>query len=112
MFQLFLEEPREEDAECQNRFSSNFAHYYLHEKEMFYDFTIRTKDGGAVPANKAKTELYVLQFSGLGTPFFSVWYVTFFSVLKKECSVLSRSFLEFLVTYETQINVPFFSVLF
>ena len=34
--------------------------------------------------------------SGLGTPFFSVQYVTFFSVLKKEHSILFRSFLEFL----------------
>ena len=50
--------------------------------------------------------------AGLGTPFFSVWYVTFFSVLKKERFVLFRSFLEFLATYETQKNVPFFSILF
>ena len=50
--------------------------------------------------------------AGLGTPFFSVWYVTFFSVLKKERSILFCSFLEFLATYETQKNVPFFSVLF
>ena len=46
--------------------------------------------------------------AGLGTPFFSVWYVTFFSFLKKEHSVLFRSFLEFLATYETQKNVTFF----
>ena len=38
---------------------------------------------------------------GLGTAFFSVRYVTFFSVLKKKRSVLFRSFLEFLATYET-----------
>ena len=50
--------------------------------------------------------------AGLGTAFFSVRYVPFFSVLKKERSVLFRSFLEFLATYETQKNVPFFSVLF
>ena len=31
---------------------------------------------------------------------------------KKERSILFRSFLEFLATYETQKNVPFFSVLF
>ena len=49
--------------------------------------------------------------AGLGTPFFSVRYVTFFSVLKKERSVLFRSFLEFLVTYETQKNVLFRSFL-
>ena len=55
MFQLCLEEPTEEDAESLSRFSSNFAHYYLHKKEMFYDFTIRTRDGEAVPANKATT---------------------------------------------------------
>ena len=47
--------------------------------------------------------------SGLGTLFFSVRCVTFFSVLKKECSVLFHYFLEFLATYETQKNVPFFS---
>ena len=44
-------------------------------------------------------------------PFFSLQYVTFFSVLKKERSVLFRSFLEFLATYETQKNAknaPFF----
>ena len=35
-------------------------------------------------------------------------YVRFFSVLKKERSVLFCSFLEFLATYETQKNVPFF----
>ena len=52
--------------------------------------------------------------AGLGTPFFSVRYVTFFSILKKERSVLFRSFLEFLATYETQKNAknaknaPFF----
>ena len=51
-------------------------------------------------------------FSGLGTAFFSVPYVPFFSVLKKECYILFRSFFEFLATYETQKNVPFFSVLF
>ena len=55
LFQLCLEEPTDEDAESLSRFSSNFAHYYLHKKEMFYDFTIRTRDGEAVPANKATT---------------------------------------------------------
>ena len=35
--------------------------------------------------------------AGLGTPFFSVRYVTFFYVLKRECYVLFRS----LVTYQT-----------
>ena len=50
--------------------------------------------------------------SGWGTPFFSIWYIMFFSILKKEHSVLFRSFLEFLATYETQKNVLFFSVLF
>ena len=50
--------------------------------------------------------------SGMGTPFFSVRYVTFFSVLKKERYNLFRSFLEFLATYETQNNVMFFFVLF
>ena len=45
---------------------------------------------------------------GLGTPFFSVRYVAFFSILKKERSILFHSFLEFLATYETQKNVPFF----
>ena len=59
-----------------------------------------------ISANPVKLE------PGLGTPFFSVQYVTFFSVLKKERSVLFHSFLEFLATYETQKNVPFFSVLF
>ena len=43
--------------------------------------------------------------SGLGTPFFFVRYVTFLSVLKKECSVVFHSFLEFLATYETQKNI-------
>ena len=47
--------------------------------------------------------------SGLGTLFFSVRYITFFSFLKKERSLLFRCFLEFLATYETQKNVPFFS---
>ena len=47
-------------------------------------------------------------FAGLGTPFFSVRYVTFFSVLKKEHSVLFHSFLKFLATNETQKNIPFF----
>ena len=45
---------------------------------------------------------------GLGTPFFSVQYVTFFSVLKKKF----RSFPFFsqvLATNETQKNVPFFA---
>ena len=42
-------------------------------------------------------------------PFFSVRSVTFFSVLKRVCYVLFRSCLEFLATYETQKNVPFFS---
>ena len=41
---------------------------------------------------------------GLGTTFLSVWYVSFFSLLFKERSVLFRSFLEFLATYETQKN--------
>ena len=50
--------------------------------------------------------------AGLGTPFFSVRYVTFFSTLKKERSILFRSFLKLLATYETQKNVPFFSVPF
>ena len=52
------------------------------------------------------------KLSGLSTPFFSVRYVTFFSVRKKERSFLFCSFLEFLATYETQKNVPFFSLLF
>ena len=56
--------------------------------------------------------LHIGMIARLGTPFFSGRYVTFFSVLKKECSVLFRSFLEFLATYETQKNVTFFSVLF
>ena len=38
--------------------------------------------------------------AGLGT--------AFFSVLLKECSILFRSFFEFLATYETQKNVTFF----
>ena len=50
--------------------------------------------------------------AGLGTPFFSILYVTFFSVLKKERSVVFRSFLKFLATYETQKNALFFSILF
>ena len=49
-----------------------------------------------------------LKKAGLGTPFFSVQNVTFFYVLKKECYVLFRSFLEFLATYGTQKNVMFF----
>ena len=50
--------------------------------------------------------------AGLGTPFFSVQNVPFFSIRKRECYVLFGSFLEFLATYETQKNVPSFSVLF
>ena len=50
--------------------------------------------------------------SGLGTPFFSVRYVTLFYVLKKECYFLFRSFLKFFATYGTQKNVTFFSDLF
>ena len=59
---------------------------------------------GLCPKKEKKT--------GLGTPFFSVRYVTSFYVLKKEFYVLFRSFLEFLATYGTQKNVTFFSVLF
>ena len=51
-------------------------------------------------------------YAGLGTPFFSVRYVSFFYVLKKECYVLFCSFLKFVATYGTQKNVTFFSVLF
>ena len=43
-----------------------------------------------------------VQVAGLGTPFFSVRYVTFFYVLKKEHYVLFHSFLKFLATYGTQ----------
>ena len=43
--------------------------------------------------------------SGLGTAFFSVRYVPFFSILFKERSVLFHSFFGFLATYETQKNV-------
>ena len=46
--------------------------------------------------------------AGLGTAFFSIGYVPFFSVLFKERSVLFRSFFKFLATSETQKNVPFF----
>ena len=52
----------------------------------------------------ARIEMKTENDPGLGTPFFSI--------LKKERSVLFRSFLEFLATYETQKNVPFFFVLF
>ena len=48
--------------------------------------------------------------AGLGTPFFSVQNVPFFSVLKRERYILFRSFPKFLATYETQKNVTFFSV--
>ena len=47
---------------------------------------------------------WVRSNTGLGTPFFSVQYVTFFSVQKRERYVLFLSFLEFLATYETQKN--------
>ena len=43
--------------------------------------------------------------AGLGTAFFSGQNVPIFSVQKRECYVLFRSFLEFLATYETQKNV-------
>ena len=43
--------------------------------------------------------------AGLGSSFFSVRYITFFYVLKKELYILFRSFLEFLATYGTQKNV-------
>jgi hypothetical protein len=35
-------------------FRSRFSAYFLQGKEMFYDFTIRTADGGTVIANKGK----------------------------------------------------------
>jgi hypothetical protein len=36
-------------------FSSRFSRYFLAgNKEMFYDFTVRTADGGTVSANKGK----------------------------------------------------------
>jgi hypothetical protein len=38
-------------------FRDNFANYVRRNKDnsnaMFYDFTIRTRDNGAIPANKA-----------------------------------------------------------
>ena len=43
--------------------------------------------------------------AGLSTPLFSVRYVTFFSVLKKERSVLFRSFLEIWRLMSPQKNV-------
>ena len=56
--------------------------------------------------NSLALSVYTLThfITGLGTQFFAVWYVTFFSVLKKERSVLFHSFLEFLAIYETQKN--------
>ena len=79
----------------------------------------KTKD--PLPCHVAKIfELYVLGLLlfdillpgrvGHSVLFRSVRYVLFRS--KKERSVLFRFFLEFLATYETQKNVPFFSVLF
>ena len=62
--------------------------------------------------NNSKILFFSMFYAGLGTPFFSVRYVSFFSILKKECSILFRSFLKFLATYETQKSVLFFSVLF
>ena len=50
--------------------------------------------------------------AGLGTAFFSVQNVPFFSVQKRERYVLFRFFLENLATYATQKNVLYFSVLF
>ena len=50
--------------------------------------------------------------SGLGTAFFSVQNVPFFSVFLKNVPFFSVFFVEFLATYETQKNVLFFSVLF
>ena len=47
---------------------------------------------------------------GLGTAFFSVPNDPFFCILFKECSILFCSFFKFLATYETQKNVPFFSI--
>ena len=51
--------------------------FWSHFREMFNNTEI-------------KFCLYCNIFSGLGTPFFSVRYVTFFSVIKKERSVLFR----------------------
>ena len=49
---------------------------------------------------------------GLGTAFFSVQNISFFSVLLKNATFFSVLFCEFLATYETQKNVPFFSRFF
>ena len=42
-------------------------------------------------------------------PFFSVRYITFFSVLKKECSVLFSSFWRLMRPKRTFCSFPFFS---
>jgi hypothetical protein len=47
--------PREDEMD---RFGGNLAHYAIRRHEMFYDFTIRSIDGGSVPANKDRNRLY------------------------------------------------------
>jgi hypothetical protein len=51
-------------------FRSRFSAYFRQGKEMFYDFTIRTADGGAVIANKGK----MLSFSLVPSPVHSIEY--------------------------------------
>jgi hypothetical protein len=53
---MTLKEPRPEDVlkSSLEQFSSNFIGYFRAGKQMFYDFSIRTQDGGAVSANKGE----------------------------------------------------------
>jgi hypothetical protein len=37
-----------------DRFGRNLARYAHKPREMFYDFTIRSSDGGSIPANKER----------------------------------------------------------
>ena len=58
----------------------------------------RSSSSSSTETKRNPYKHYTLPFPRVGH--FSAWYIPFFSVLKKEYSVLFRSFLEFLATYE------------
>ena len=62
--------------------------------------------------SRVRTTVCTPWITGLGTPLFSVRYVTFFSVLKKEHSVLFRSFPFFFRVFGNFWNPKERSVLF